>query len=263
MANDARERIGALRRSHDDLAALVATLSNDALGTQSGAAEWTIARVLSHLGSGAEISRNTLRGSIEGTGAPDGSTLAPIWDRWNAMSPTEMARGFVEADELLVAEFERLDDDAIENLPVDLGFLPEPVDVATTATFRLSEHALHSWDVYVGFDSTAAVAPYAVPLLAEQMVRMVGFTSRPIGKTADVMLRATEPPQDYLLELGEAVGLRPVGDTTADAGTTLHLPAEALLRLAAGRLKPQYTPRSVSIEGELSLDDLRAVFPGY
>ena len=33
--------------------------------------------------------------------------------------------------------------------------------------------------------------------------------------------------------------------------------------MAAGRLRPTHTPDTVTIEGELTLDDLRAVFPGY
>ena len=48
----------------------------------------------------------------------------------------------------------------------------------------------------------------------------------------------------------------------ANADAELHLPAEALLRLLAGRLDPDHTPASVSTKG-IELDELRAVFPGY
>ena len=37
---------------------------------------------------------------------------------------------------------------------IDLGFLPEPVDVATAARFRLSEFALHQWDVEVALNAS-------------------------------------------------------------------------------------------------------------
>jgi hypothetical protein len=40
-------------------------------------------------------------------------------------------------------------------------------------------------------------------------------------------------------------------------------PAEAWVRLVAGRLGPEYTPASVSVTGSVGLDDLRRVFPGY
>ncbi len=263
MSSDGRQRIAALRRLHDDLVMFVDGLDNDALDTPSGSAEWSVAQVLSHLGSGAEIGRNTLLASIEGAPVPGPEALQSIWDRWNAMSSTEMARQFQESDELLVSEFEGLSDDAVENLRVDLGFLPEPIDVATTVTFRLNEHGLHSWDVFVAFDHEATLAPYVVPFLAEQMVRMIGFTSKPLGTATDILIETTAPEQHYMLELRDAVTLRPSTDGETDAGTTLRLPLEALLRLAAGRLGRHHTPPTVAVEGELTLDDMRAVFPGY
>ena len=49
--------IAALRSEYDTLADLVRTLTDEQLAAPSGAAEWTVAQVLSHLGSGAEIGR--------------------------------------------------------------------------------------------------------------------------------------------------------------------------------------------------------------
>jgi hypothetical protein len=49
--------ITALRSEHDTLAGLVPTLTDDQLATTSGAADWSVAQVLSHLSSGAEIGR--------------------------------------------------------------------------------------------------------------------------------------------------------------------------------------------------------------
>jgi hypothetical protein len=51
----AAEWTTALRRSHDRLRGLVEPLDADALHGRSYASEWSIAQVLSHLGSGAEI----------------------------------------------------------------------------------------------------------------------------------------------------------------------------------------------------------------
>ena len=42
---------------------------------------------------------------------------------------------------------------------------------------------------------------------------------------------------------------------------TLHLPAEAFVRLVYGRLDADHTPHRVQADG-LDLDDLRKVFPG-
>ena len=41
------------------------------------------------------------------------------------------------------------------------------------------------------------------------------------------------------------------------------MPAEAFIRLIAGRLAPEHTPHGVTVDGAISLDDLRKVFPGY
>ena len=56
--------VSALRVHHDRLADLVATLSDDQLVGPSGATEWRICDVLSHLGSGAEIMVKPLRAAI-------------------------------------------------------------------------------------------------------------------------------------------------------------------------------------------------------
>ena len=134
--------------------------------------------------------------------------------------------------------------------------------MATTVTFRLSEHAVHSWDVHVAFDHAVVLVPYMVPFLTEHMSRLAAWTARPAGRTGRVRIETTEPEQHLLLELGDTVSLGRPGPG-AEAGTTLRLPTEALIRMAAGRPRPTHTPDTVAIEGELTLDDLRTVFPGY
>jgi hypothetical protein len=52
-------------------------------------------------------------------------------------------------------------------------------------------------------------------------------------------------------------------DQAADDGVAeVAMPAEALLRLAYGRLDPGHTPASVTGDAA-DLDRLRAVFPGF
>jgi hypothetical protein len=50
---------------------------------------------------------------------------------------------------------------------------------------------------------------------------------------------------------------------TEGATATFEGPLEAGIRLLAGRLKPACTPAEVTVTGNVSLDDLRKVFPGY
>ena len=58
--------IDADHRTYQRLARQVGTLTDDELTRPSGASEWTVAQVLSHLGSGAEITLETLRAAQAG-----------------------------------------------------------------------------------------------------------------------------------------------------------------------------------------------------
>ena len=71
MSTLAASTIAALRHEHDTLEAFVSALSSDQLSGPSGASEWSVAQVLSHLGSGSEISLATLRSALGEGDAPD------------------------------------------------------------------------------------------------------------------------------------------------------------------------------------------------
>ncbi len=86
MSTLADKTIAALRTNHDNLVAFVRDLDADDLVRTSGASEWTVAQVFSHLGSGAEIGLATLRAALDGQDAPDGEFNQSVWARWNAKS---------------------------------------------------------------------------------------------------------------------------------------------------------------------------------
>jgi Mycothiol maleylpyruvate isomerase N-terminal domain len=83
--------IGALRHSHDRLQALVGPLDLAQLEQRSYASEWSIAQVLSHLGSGAEIFGLFLQAGLAGQEPPGRDTFVPIWNAWNAKDPRAQA----------------------------------------------------------------------------------------------------------------------------------------------------------------------------
>jgi len=259
MAESARDAIQAFRRSHGEAARQVAGFGPDQLRAGSGAAEWTVAQVLSHLGSSSEIALDTLRAGVanrEGNQA--------VWDRWNAMAPAQQAAGFVEWEGRLVGALEALTDEELGGLRLDLGFVPWPVDIALFTEMRLSEVALHRWDVDVAFDPQARLAPYLVPFVLWRLPMFAGFSSKPIGKTGFVAIQTSEPARSYLLELtNDGASLTEAEGPPAYAGTTVRIPAEAFVRLTAGRLVPERTPDGVTVDGVISLDDLRKAFPGY
>lgn len=256
--------IAALRSGFDDLAGRVAGLTDQQLAGPTGADEWDVSQVLSHLGSGAEIAQNTLQVSLEGKPNPGLEFNKPIWARYDAASPRERLGWFHAANEALTQSFESLSEETRQSLKIDMGFLPFPIDVASAASYRLNELALHSWDVRVGFDPAATVAPEATPHLLALAANLAGFLGKADaldGTTAVIAVTTTDPGQSWTLALGEKVSVSPGTPDHADGALTL--PAEAWLRLLTGRLKPQYTPEGISATGAASLDLLRRVFPKF
>lgn len=257
--------IAALRSGYDDLAGRVAGLSDERLADPTGADEWDVSQVLSHLGSGAEISQNTLQVSLEGKPNPGVEFNKTVWARYDGASRRERLEWFLAANEALTQSFESLSEETRESLRIDMGFLPFPVDVATAASYRLNELALHSWDVRAGDDPAATVAPEATPLLLTVTGNLAGFLGKPDalgGTTAVIAVTTTDPARDLTLHLGEKVSVSAGAPEQADG--TLSLPAEAWLRLITGRLKPPYIPVGViTTSGAADLDLLRRVFPKF
>lgn len=263
MTSDPRALIGILRTSHDQLAALAGPLGPDQLRAQSYDTDWTVAQVLSHLGSGAEIAAGGLPAAVSGTGQFDPAGFQPIWDDWNSKTPEAQAADALTWDEQHVSQLEQLTDEELAGIRLD--FFGRQLDAAGLVRMRLSEHAMHTWDVAVVSDPAATVLPAAVPEALEQIGGLLPFVAKPAGDSFRVRLRTTSPDGDYLLDVGEPVSLSPWVDGTESDGTgvdgTIELPAEALLRLLYGRLDPEHTP-AYTADG-IDLDRLRAVFPGF
>lgn len=262
--SNADTNIAALRTGHDSLAAFVTKLSDDDLARTSAAAEWDISQVVSHLGSGAEIGRATVQAALDGKPNPGGDFNKSVWARWDAMSRRERADGFLSSNPALVELYESMDADTRQNLRIDVGFMPAPVDVATAARLRLSEQALHSWDVRAAFDENATLTPEAVGSLLEgtnDLLAWIGKADQLEGKGGVIRVTTTEPESVFALRLGDRISVD--AEVPEQPDGTLNLPAEAWLRLIAGRLAPRHTPDAVTATGLADLDLLRKVFPGY
>lgn len=87
--------ISAMRANHNQLAAMVREFDEQDLARQSGSSQWDGAQVLAHLGSGAAIGLATLQTALAGLPVPDREFNVSVWDRWNAMSPQEKAKGIL------------------------------------------------------------------------------------------------------------------------------------------------------------------------
>ena len=249
--------IGALRHSHNRLQALVGPLDLAHLERRSYASEWSIAQVLSHLGSGAEIFGLFLQAGLTGQEPPGRDTIGPVWNTWNAKDPQAQAADGLRADEATVERFESLDPDQKAGLRLHLFGMD--MDITGLARMRVSEHAVHTWDVAVALDPSATVAPDAVGLLIDTAGQLAARSAKPDGKERRIRVSTSDPERHFVLETGEAVSLT---ESDGEEGPPeLRSPAEAFVRLVYGRLGPHHTP-PVEADG-VDLDELRQLFPGF
>ncbi len=262
MSTLADRTISALRFNHEELAALVPGLSSAQLSTTSGAAKWTVAQVLSHLGSGAEIAGAGYRAALDGAPPPGQDLNEVVWDRWNALSPRDQAAGFLEHDTALVDMIEGLPSEQRENFHLDVGFLPTPLDFESVAGMRLGEAAQHGWDVRVALDPAATLDGPSAEVLIDHLMSGLGFMVGFTGK-ADVLSESAVvniERSHVAIAIDDHVSL---SQSSNEATANFCGEPEAAIRLIGGRLKPQYTPDGVEGSGNVTLDDLRQVFPGY
>ncbi len=258
----ASNTIAALHANHDELAALVPNLSDAQLNGPSGASEWTVAQVLSHLGSGAEISLAGYQTFLSGAPEPEADFNQTVWDRWNALSPQEQADGFVEHNAKLVTALDALTPEQRATLEIKPAFLPFPLPIGTLLGMRLNEAAQHEWDVRVAIDPAAGLSEQSTAVLSEHLSGglsfLLGFTGKAeaLAHPAVVDIAGT----GLAIVIGDQVSLAPTG---SEATATFRGPLEAVIRLIGGRLTPKYTPATVTVTGNVSLDDLRRVFPGF
>jgi uncharacterized protein (TIGR03083 family) len=209
--------------------------------------EWTVADVLSHLGSGAEITRLRFDGEVD---------PQPIWDEWNAKDPDAQAADALLADAALQLRLAELTAADAATLRFAMG--PMELDLVTYLGLRLNEHALHTWDVAVTFDPAATVPADEAALVVDTLGMMARFAGKPTGADRDITLRTTAPARQF------QIGLRPDGVALSphDAADEpdLELPADALIRLVFGRLDPDHSP---AVDNEADLNELRRAFPGF
>ncbi|HTW08307.1 MAG TPA: maleylpyruvate isomerase family mycothiol-dependent enzyme [Acidimicrobiales bacterium] len=266
METDPRRWTEALRASHDALVSLVVSLSPEQLSDRSYCQGWDVSQVLSHLGSGAEISLTNLErvlGQADPLGREDFGT---IWGQWNALSPTDKARRAVIWDRRLVSVLEGLSDEALDGLR--MPFLGMDLDAATYISLRLGEHAVHSWDLMVSFDPSSEILASSADLLVDRL----GFIVDRVGKAAEaaaprrIAVTTSAPERHFVLALADKATLSEGGGdatTASAAGGGLRLTAAAFLRLCYGRLDPAHTPSTVETSGDADLEELRRVFPGF
>jgi uncharacterized protein (TIGR03083 family) len=246
--------IEALRASVARLHSLVADMPTDQLTRPAYPTKWTIADVLSHLGSGATITARRLDDTIAGSKTPDDFAPA-VWDAWNAKTPEAQRGDALSADAELLERIDAATADERARFVSSMG--PMTLDFEQFVGLRLNEHALHTWDIEVVDDPAATLPEQAASLIVENLGLIARFTAKPTGEARTITITTTEPDRSFAVELSaDAVQFRP---TPSEPSADVTLPAEAFARLVYGRLDPEHTP--VGAESEAT-NTLRKVFPG-
>jgi hypothetical protein len=114
-------------------------------------------------------------------------------------------------------------------------------------------------------DPGARLPEVAAGLIVDELPGRAGFLGKPGESRWTVDVVTSGPDRRFVLRTGDAVALE--ADHEAGGGgesdATLILPAEALVRLVYGRLDGDHASSArVDGAGGLSLDDVRAIFPG-
>ena len=252
--NSVGEPLGALEASAKRLASLVKGLKLEQLDQQAYPSKWSVADVLSHLGSGAVIMRHGIDAAVSGNLVEDGFNQA-VWDEWNAKGAAARAEESLTADRALLDRVASLTDAERDSLHFSIG--PFELDLAKFLGLRLNEHVLHSWDVDVAFHPTATLAADAVPIVIDNLEMLAGFAGSIDGHERVLTVHTTEPSRAFAVNVGpERLAL-----TAAEpsAPVDIELPSEAFVRLVYGRLDPDHSPPDIE---SAELEQLRGLFPG-
>ena len=259
--SDTTELQSTLRSSHRRLEEATRQLTEEDIAGPSYCSDWSTAQVLSHIGSGAQIFGLLLDAGLTGAEQPGRDEFSRIWDVWNAMSPTDQARNSIIADEAFLDRIAAAPAEQLDAMQMTL--FGGAADATRLLGMRLSEHAIHTWDVIVIRDPDAEVAADAVAWMVDWLDPAARRSGNTQGGPLEVDVTTTDPERAFRLSVSDTVKLLPGG--TADlppATATVRMPAASLVRLVYGRLDPEHTPSTVEVDGT-NLDTLRRIFPGF
>jgi len=246
----------ALGASVTRLRSIVEGFEPDQLRAHAYPAEWSVADVLSHVGSAGVIMLAHLDAGLAGRDLP-GDLAQSVWDEWNAKDPDAKAADALVVDRAFLDRVAALDANDQARVRVTMG--PITFDLTGLLRARLNEHALHTWDVEVVLDPNATLPSDAAAFVVENLEMIVRYVGKPDGTEREIAIRTFDPERDFILSFGkDSLALAPAPSEPRRA-PDLGLPAEAFARLVYGRLDPDHTP---PVRGAADLDDLRRAFPG-
>lgn len=250
----------AVRHSHERLVSLVAELGPGDLARASACGDWCVAQVLSHLGSQAEIFSLFVDAGLSGNDPPSRGAFGPIWDIWNTRTPRDQATESRKSNEALVSRLEGLDPETLGVFRLEV--FGRSLDAAGLLRMRLSEHAVHTWDIASAFDPSAVVAEDAVALLLAGLGETVARSAVAPGEPLDATVITTAPDRRFSLRSRDSVVLEQTGGATVTS-PSIEMTAEAFLRLVYGRLDDNHPTRRPVHANGISIAELTTMFPGF
>jgi uncharacterized protein (TIGR03083 family) len=216
--------------------------------------EWSIAQVLSHLGSAAVIMQRRLEDSLADRPTPD--NFAPeVWDVWNAKSPSAQRDDSLAADAEFLARIEAVTAAQRNTFTFSMG----PISVGFTqfVDLRLNEHAMHTWDIDVAVNPAATIPTRLAEPVVDNLELIARYTGKPTGEARTITVNTSDPARGFRIELTpDSVIFTPSGPMTDG---DVELSAESFARLVYGRLDVDHLPAG---NHAAALNTLSRVFPG-
>ena len=250
------DELVAMRSFVRRLGALVESFDAEALVRAAYPEKWTVADVLSHLGSAAVIWQRRVDDALAGRPTPPDANPS-VWREWDARNPRQKADTALVALDQAVVALEAVGPE--DTARFELGIGPLRVDWRRFLRMRLSEQLIHEWDIAVAFDPDAVIAADGRDIIVDDLSLTAGYTARSSGDPRTIAVTTVHPERAFTVVIErDAVEFRSGGSVHVP---DLTMPAESFIRLVYGRLDADHTPASVTGD-PAALDQLRAVFPG-
>ena len=259
----AHAQIAELRRLQEALAPRAVAMTAADLRRASACSDWDVSQVLSHLGSSSEIGLAGLEAAALGEPAPDQDFSKAVWARWDAASPEQRRDEWAQWSERYLQHLESQSDAQLAALAMQPSWSPRALDAAEVTGMRVTEVALHSWDIDVAFDAAAAIDDLAAELVLPRLPGMMRWAAKPdrwTGSPATVHVTTTAPASEWILSIAPGEATLTGAGAPAAGDVTMTLPAETFIRLVAGRFRDGDVAR---VSGSADIAALRPVFPGF
>jgi uncharacterized protein (TIGR03083 family) len=262
--HDFRAVATAIRREYEMLDQYLAALRLEHWAGPSACAGWPLQKVVSHLGEEAETGLVLLKHNLDGAERPSRERFRVIWDYFDSLAPEPLYAAFRDRNEAYLAYLEALPADKQQQR---VRFFAGEAPLGEYLQYRLNELALHSWDIRVVLDPTARLLPdttrtHLAHILDTVDLEVPADVRARLAGTAYVFMLTGPVPREVVLVV-EADKLAIADRAAGGAVANLRLPAEAFIRLCAGRLPLPSAEAAgeVTVEGDRSAaTSLNALF---